>query len=70
MLTQDMTTVLGDSSASDWLKQTLIDAMRRDPVDAAVDAEILSQLLSRRAEAVLLGTIPPASYFPVGTLTE
>jgi hypothetical protein len=70
MLTQDMTTVLGDPSASDWLKHTLIDAMRRDPVDAAVDAEILSQLLSRRAEAVLLGDLPPASYFLLGSLTE
>ena len=70
MLTQDMTAVLSDSAASDWLKHTLIDAIRRDPVDAAVDAEILSQLLSRRAEAVLLGDLPSASYFPVGSLTE
>jgi hypothetical protein len=70
MLTQEITAVLNDSSASDWLKQTLIDAIKRDPVDAAVDAEILSQLLSRRAEAVLLGEIPSASYFPVGSSTE
>jgi hypothetical protein len=57
MLTQDMSTVLSDASASVWLKRTLVDAIRRDPVDAAVDAQILSQLLPRRAEALLLGEI-------------
>jgi hypothetical protein len=55
MLTEEMARVLRDSAASDWLKQTLMDAIDRDPVDAAVDAEILCQLLSSRAEAVLLG---------------
>jgi hypothetical protein len=61
MLTQDMTTVLNDSSASHWLKHTLVDAIKRDAIDAPVDAEILSQPLSRRAEALLLGEIASPS---------
>lgn len=64
MRTEEITVVLRDSSASDWLKHTLVDAIKRDPVDAAVDAEILNQLLSRRAEAVLLGEIPLAPVVP------
>jgi hypothetical protein len=46
------------------LKRTLVDAIKRDPVDAEVDAEILSQLSSRRAEAVLREEIPLVPVVP------
>jgi hypothetical protein len=69
MLTQDMITVLNDLSALDWLKHTLVDAIKRDAVDAAVDAEVLGQLLSRRAEALLLGEIASPSSWPASSLT-
>lgn len=40
--------VLGDPTASSWLKDALRMALKRDPVDAANDAEVLAQLLDRR----------------------
>jgi hypothetical protein len=40
-----------DAAASDWLKQTLIQAINRDPVDAAKDAEVLSTILNLRVKA-------------------
>lgn len=45
--------VLHSSSASDWLKCALADALLRDPVDAASDAETLYLLLDQRAEEAL-----------------
>jgi hypothetical protein len=38
-----------DPSASNWLKNALRDALKRDPVDAANDAELLAVILSKRA---------------------
>jgi hypothetical protein len=35
------------------LKNALIEAINRDPVDAAEDAEVLSRILKRRAAAVV-----------------
>jgi hypothetical protein len=37
--------ILVDSSASDWIKHTLRSALKRDPVDALNDAEILVKAL-------------------------
>jgi hypothetical protein len=37
--------ILVDSSASDWIKLTLRSALKRDPVDALNDAEILVKAL-------------------------
>jgi hypothetical protein len=54
MLTHDMTRILKDPSASSWLKMTITSSLQRDPVDAANDAEVLSQLLQARAEAILI----------------
>lgn len=40
---------LNDPSASHWLRDALQSAMKRDPVDAANDAEVLARLLDERA---------------------
>jgi hypothetical protein len=45
--------VLADPAASFWLKMALRSALRRDPVDAAHDSEILAQLLRQRCDAIL-----------------
>jgi hypothetical protein len=42
-----------DPAASYWLKDALASAMNRDPVDAALDAELLASILMRRAREVL-----------------
>jgi hypothetical protein len=44
--------VTEDPAASDWLKNALLDAINRDPVDAAGDAEVLCRILKLRAAAV------------------
>lgn len=45
--------VLADPSASFWLRNTLLAALSRDPVDAANDADVLAQLLDRRCREIL-----------------
>lgn len=42
--------ILNDPSASNWLREALRQALARDPVDAANDAEILSAVLAARAD--------------------
>lgn len=42
--------VLGDPSASFWLKSALQSSLQRDPVDAAHDADLLGRLLDSRLE--------------------
>jgi hypothetical protein len=44
--------VAEDPAVSDWLKSTLIDAINRDPVSTAEDAEVLRRILQLRAAAV------------------
>jgi len=46
--------VLADPAASFWLKTALRYALRRDPVDAASDSDILARLLGQRCDAILL----------------
>ena len=46
--------ILRDPTASSWLKYALCSALRRDPVDAANDAEILAQLLARLCHEILI----------------
>ncbi len=46
--------VLNDPACSYWLRTALDTALRRDPVDAANDAELLARLLDERCR-VLLG---------------
>ena len=50
--------VAQDQAASDWLKNALVAAINRDPVDAANDAEVLSRILQLRAAAVQRLEIP------------
>ncbi len=45
--------ILQRQGVSYWLKDALRTAMRRDPVDAANDAELLAEVLRRRADAIL-----------------
>jgi hypothetical protein len=45
--------VLSDPSTSSWLKDALTSALKRDPVDAAVDSEMLARLLDRRCREIL-----------------
>jgi len=42
--------VLRDPAASVWLRSSLAQALARDPVDAANDAEIFARLLDRRCK--------------------
>ena len=42
--------IVADPATSEWLRLALTDAMNRDPVDAANDAETLSSVLTMRAE--------------------
>jgi hypothetical protein len=44
--------LLSDPSASNWLKDSLKVALSRDPVDAANDAEVLLEILSKRASQI------------------
>lgn len=69
MMTNDIRRTLDDPAASYWLKQTLLDALKRDPIDAANDAEILQQLLQRRAQTLLHGDTP-ICYLNAGSLAE
>lgn len=48
--------VLADPAASVWLKTALRSALRRDPVDAAHDSEILARLLEERCDKILSGS--------------
>ena len=45
--------VLADQAASFWLRNALLAALSRDPVDAANDAEVLARLLDRRCREIL-----------------
>jgi hypothetical protein len=42
---QNARRVTEDPAASDWLKNALLEAINRDPVDAAGDAEVLCRIL-------------------------
>lgn len=45
--------VLASPATSTWLRNALTEALQRDPIDAANDAEALSELLSARCEDLL-----------------
>ena len=45
--------VLADPAASEWMKAALRDALRRDPVDAANEAEVLARVLDAHARKTL-----------------
>lgn len=45
--------VLSDPASSNWLKVALQTALDRDPVDALIDADILSAVLQDRLNRLL-----------------
>lgn len=45
--------ILEDRSSSFWLTEALRSALRRDPVDAARDAELLFKALDERFDRIL-----------------
>jgi hypothetical protein len=49
---QTRAAILGDFSASDWLKNSILALDQRDPVDALNDAEALAELAKVRLDAV------------------
>ena len=55
-INDDIQRVLSSPGCSRWLSDALRSAQERDPVDAANDAEVLSDLLARRCEQMLSGT--------------
>lgn len=46
---------LADPATSYWLKNAIEQALNRDPLDAAIDAQRLSALLAARHHAVRMG---------------
>lgn len=44
--------ILKDDSQSYWLKESLIKVLNRNPIDAALDADILAIVLNGRARLV------------------
>ena len=52
-LETEISEVLASSTSSHWLKTSLSNALARDCVDAASDAEVLAGLLGRRCDALL-----------------
>jgi transcription initiation factor TFIIIB Brf1 subunit/transcription initiation factor TFIIB len=61
--------ILSDPAASYWLKKALRSALKRDPVDAAADAEILAATLRARCDNIQR-TIAEAVGFDLATLQE
>jgi hypothetical protein len=57
---QDALKVTEDPAASGWLKNALLEAINRDPVDAAGDAELLFKILKLRSAAVQKAALPGA----------
>ena len=57
---QDALKVTEDPAASGWLKYALLEAINRDPVDAAGDAELLYKILKLRSAAVQKAALPSA----------
>ncbi len=48
---QNALKVTQDPAASHWLRNALVEAINRDPADAALDAEVLWRILKLRATA-------------------
>jgi hypothetical protein len=49
--------IIGHPGMSDWLKQSLREALPRDPIAVLNDLEILNLILRRRSEAVMSRTL-------------
>ena len=59
---QEIKRICEDPAISYWLRDALLSALGRDPVDAANDAGLLSVVLDKRADEILKagGRSPPA----------
>ena len=66
---QEARKVADDPDASGWLKNALVEAINRDPLDAAEDAAVLARILLQRAAAVQHGTNSNASSGPPKTVS-
>ena len=49
---EEIRQLLAAPGLSDWFKQALSSSLKRDPVDAVNDAELLSAVLDRRSRAI------------------
>jgi hypothetical protein len=47
----DVREILASPSTSFWLKDALLSALQRDPIDAANDAEVLASVLASRCHS-------------------
>ena len=54
---QDIQAVLNSSESSEWLKTSLACALKLDCVDAANDADVLQDLLTRRCDDALRAAV-------------
>lgn len=52
-LNPEVEQILRDPAASFWIKEAVQTALARDPVDAADDADVLAEALSRRCRRLL-----------------
>lgn len=50
---EEIKRLLSDPCVSFWLRNALLMALQRDPVDAAFDAELLALVLGKRADLLL-----------------
>lgn len=48
---KEISQMVAGSNFSDWLKEALLSALERDPVEAAADAGLLSIVLDYRASS-------------------
>ena len=44
--------ILRDATASDWLRKSLLEALNRDPVESANDANVLNEILTLRLTSI------------------
>lgn len=44
--------MLSDPATSDWLKEAIVTSLKRDALDAAIDATRLANLLAARQHAI------------------
>lgn len=51
---EEIRKILSSPVSSQWLREALCTALSRDPVQAARDAEVLAQALSRRLDTIIL----------------
>lgn len=50
---QRISEVINNPATSNWLSESLLTALRRDPVDAANDAEVLAEILANQVNELL-----------------